>query len=424
MFATNLQAGVAPCAHRFPGAAHMARQAVSLMFANASLGSGATRLSAMFAGVGAGRVILSLKLLVATADICGVQKTALITGLSLAMCGLTLVGIGEWATGRLANAEPDGGSAAPLAAASYDPRRVAVVAPPLPVLPDGGDHLPAGSPGYSLRRDIPEVRLQFTVADESGRAVSNVSSDEVRVFDNETPVDRFSEFERDDNLPLQIGLLLDTSDSVKRVLPEEKAAATKFLDRILRPATDSAFVVAFGGEVKMWQAPTENRQELFDAIARLKEPGWGTRFYDALYSACDGQLASSSSGVPMRCAIVVLSDGDDTQSLHGLRDVIGAAERSEMQIYALTIRPGKAADRGDPVLQRLADASGGRVYVARSSQDLDAAFSQIEQDLRTQYYVSFPPQKRTPGFHSLRVEVRAPQKLQIHARQGYFALAQ
>jgi Ca-activated chloride channel homolog len=370
------------------------------------------------------RSILSLKLLLVTADICFVQKSALITGLALAICGVTLVGVGEWAAGRFESAAPEAGPSAPPAD-SYDPSRVAGFSTALPVLPETSDHLPAAAPGYIFRRDIPEVRLQFTVADQQGRIVRDLSSGDVRVFDDQTPVSRFSEFERDDNLPLQIGLLIDTSDSVKRVLPEEKAAAAKFLDRVMRPQTDSAFVIAFGGDFKVWQAPTQDRHALADAIARLQQPGWGTRFYDALFTACSGPLAANPEGKLMQRALVVLSDGDDTDSLRDLQDVIAMALRSEVQIYALTIRPrGKAADAGDRVLERLANESGGRVYIARSSKELDGAFAQIEQDLRTQYYVSFPAQQATPGFHSLRVEVNAPQKLEVHARQGYYALAQ
>jgi Ca-activated chloride channel homolog len=368
--------------------------------------------------------VLSLKLLVAAADICIVQKSTLIAGLSLALGGATLVGVGEWAAGRLANAGPDGRSAAPLAAASYSPARVAPMSPALPVLPETSDHLPANTPEYSFRRDIPEVRLQFTVADQQGRAVKDVSPSDVQVFDNQTPVAGFNEFERDDNLPLQIGLLIDASDSVKRVLPDEKAAAARFLDRILRPQTDSAFVIGFGGEFKVWQEATEDRQALFDAITRLQEPGWGTRFYDALYLACDGEVVQRPDGRLMHRAVVVLSDGDDNQSMRELRDVVAMAVRGEVQVYALTIRPRKAFNRGDAVLQQLADATGGRVYVVASSKALDVAFAQIEQDLRTQYYVSFSPQQATPGFHALRVEVKAQQPLQVHAREGYYAFAQ
>jgi VWFA-related protein len=180
--------------------------------------------------------------------------------------------------------------------------------------------------------------------------------------------------------------------------------------------------MAFAGEIKTWQAPTTDLQQLFDAIGRLKEPGWGTRVFDALYAACSGSLSTAGDGTSVHRAIIVLTDGDDTDSLHGLDDVIAAAQRSEIQVYSLTIHPKRAADRGDRVLQRLADATGGRLYVVTSARSLGAAFAQIEQDLRTQYYVSFPPQQSTPGFHSLRVQLRAPGKLEVRARQGYYAL--
>ena len=114
----------------------------------------------------------------------------------------------------------------------------------------------------------------------------------------------FSDFERAQDLPLQLGLILDTSDSVKRVLPEEKAAAVNFLQQIMRPQSDTAFVMGFGGDIKLWQDSTANRQELIDAIARLKQPGWGTRFFDALYSACRRPARSHGrrqAGAPCHC---------------------------------------------------------------------------------------------------------------------------
>ncbi len=405
-----------------PGFGHIVCRTLSLPLAG-NAGSMATKLSTLSAALYGLRSIFSLKLLLTAADIWVVQKSALISGLALALCGVTLIGVGEWAGGRFINAAPDGSPSSPPADA-YDVARVALSPPPLPALPETSDHLPAAAPGYTFHRDIPEVRLQFTVADAQGRVVRDLSSGDVRVFDDQAPVTRFSEFQRDDNLPLQIGVLIDTSDSVKRVLPEEKAAAARFLDRIMRPQTDSAFVIAFGGDYKVWQAPTQDRQALVEAIATLQQPGWGTRFYDALFAACSGQFVANPEGKLVQRALVVLSDGDDTDSLRGMQDVIAMALRSEVQIYALTIRSGKAADAGDRVLERLAQESGGRVYFARSSKDLDGAFAQIEQDLRTQYYVSFPAQQATPGFHSLRVEVRAPQKVEVHARQGYYALTQ
>ena len=372
--------------------------------------------------IGAGRLTVALKLFSLVADNLFVRRSALISGLSLALTGATLAGIGEWVGGRLESSAPESGSSAAITPSSYTPGRILIAPGPMPDLPEVTDHLPANSPGYTFRHQVPEVRLQFTVADERGRLVNNLSSDDVVVFDNQSPVGHFNEFERDDNLPLELGLILDTSDSVKRVLPQEKAAATDFLSQVMRPQTDNAFVMAFAGEIKTWQTPTADLQKLFEAIDRLKEPGWGTRAFDALYTACSGNLSAASDGKSLHRAVIVLTDGDDTDSLHTLDDVIAAAQRSEIQIYPLTIHPKRAADRGDRVLQRLADATGGRLYVAPSARNLAAAFAQIEQDLRTQYYVSFAPQQDKPGFHSLRVQLRAPGKLEVRARQGYYAL--
>ncbi len=364
-----------------------------------------------------GAAVWSLKHLRRLADNSFVQRSALITGLTLAMCSLMLAGISEWAAGRFETSSAEGATPS-----SYGTGRVAAVSPA--ALPPVSDYLPAATPGFTFRREVREVRLQFTVADEQGHLVQDLSPEDVRIFDEQAPVEHFSEFERAQDLPLQLGIVVDTSDSVKRVLPEEKAAATNFLGRILRPQTDAAFVMAFGGDHKVWQSSTSDRQQLSEAIARLKQPGWGTRLFDALYTACGDQFPAGGAASVMHRALIVLSDGDDTDSFRSLHDVIAIAQRGEVQIYGLAIRGRKAAGRGDGILQRLADATGGRLYVAESSSDLDGAFAQIERDLRTQYYVSFPPQQSKPGYHALRIEVRPPQKLEVHARQGYYALAQ
>jgi Ca-activated chloride channel homolog len=405
------------------GPVHRVRQAVSFLVASANQGLWRSKLSVVFAGFRAGQLLF--KLLWRVADNSFVRSSALITGLSLALTGVTLAGIGEWATGRFDSSAPTndpGASSSSSSPADYEGWRAAAILPSLPALPETSNYLPASTPAYTFHHDVPEVRLQFTVADEQGRLVKNLSPADVRVLDDQSPVPRFTNFERDDNLPLRLGIVLDTSDSVKRVLPDEKSAALNFLDRVMRPQTDNAFVMAFGGNVRLWQAPTANRQQLIDAVQRVQQPGWGTRFFDALYSACAGQFSAQDDRQLVHRAIIVLSDGDDTDSLRGLAEVVAIAQRSEIQIYALTLHPVRSPNRGDLILQELADQTGGRLYIAPSSQDLGQAFAQIEQDLRAQYYVSFPPQAR-PGFHALRVEVQTPQKLEIHARQGYYALA-
>jgi len=355
-----------------------------------------------------------------------VQKSALVYGFALALSAAAIAGIAEWASGGFdsstAGPDPSSSFASPAESAG---NRVAAL-PPLSVTSVRATSNVALStePGYSIRRNVPEVRLQFTVADEHGRLVQDLSADDVRVFDDQSPVPKLHDFARDVNLPLRLGIILDVSDSVKRVLPEEKTAALDFLDRVLRPQSDRAFVMAFGVDVQVWQGATNDRAGLSQAVNRVHQPGWGTVLFDALYSACVDHLSDSKDDTLVHRAIVVLTDGDDTHSIHTLSDVIAAAQRSEIQIYALTVHKKGLPSAGDATLQRLTDETGGGLFVAQSAKELQGVFAEIEQEMRTQYYVSFPPQQDTPGFHALQVEVRAPQKFQVHARHGYYAVAQ
>jgi len=371
------------------------------------------------------RILSLLKLLWCIADYPIVQKSALIYGLMLALSAATLAGIGEWAASgpnTSAAADADSSLGAP---GEYASSRASVLPPLPPVsIPAMSNVNLSTAPGYSIRRTVPEVRLQFTVADEHGRLVQDLSPDDIRILDDQSPVAKFQDFARDEDLPLRLGIVLDVSDSVKRALAEEKAAAIDFLDGVLRPQTDRALVIAFGGNVHVWQDTTNDRASLIEAVNRVHQPGWGTVLFDALYSACVDHLAEGDDGTLVHRAIVVLSDGDDTHSLRTLSDVIAAAQRSEIQIYALTVHKKGLRLQGDAILQRLADETGGGLFVAQSAKELRGAFAEIEQQMRTQYYVSFPPQQSTPGFHALRVEVRSPQKLQVHARRGYYAMAQ
>jgi len=359
-----------------------------------------------------------------------VQKSALIYGLLLALSAATLAGIGEWASGGFDNssggydtstAAPDSSSSFP-SPAGYASNRIAVF-PPLPTVNMPTVNAALSAPGYTIRRTVPEVRLQFTVADSRGRPVQDLARDDIRVLDDDSPVAKLQDFSRDDNLPLRLGILLDLSDSVKRVLPEEKAAALEFLGRVLRPATDRAFVMSFAGRAQLWQELTSDRASLIQAVNRVQQPGWGTVLYDALYSACLDQLSKADDGVLVHRALVVLTDGDDTHSLRTLSEVIATAQRREIQIYALTVHKRGLRPHGDIILQQLADETGGGLFVAQSAKELQSTFAAIEQQMRTQYYVSFPPQP-APGFHALQVEVRSPQNAQVHARRGYYAMAQ
>ena len=219
-----------------------------------------------------------------------VQRAALITGLTFALSAAVLAGVGGWA-GESGNAPADKGPSPAIATGGeYAGIHVAAVAPlPASILADPGRVSYATSPAYTIRRVVPEVQLQFTVADEQGRLVLDLSADDFRILDNQAPVERFSSFARDENLPLRLGIVLDTSDSVKRVLSEEKAAALNFLERVMQMKDDRAFVMTFGADIRIGQTSTANRAQLIDAVERGKQPGAGTRLFDALYSACEEQ---------------------------------------------------------------------------------------------------------------------------------------
>lgn len=372
-------------------------------------------------------LLFPFKLAWRVADSPFVQRSAVIAGLTMALSAATLAWIGEWASGGLNDSAADPGAGSPGMAASgeVDGSRVGGLSGlPANLPPVAGSINLSSAPGYTIHHTVPEVRLQFTVADEQGHTVQDLQPADIRVLDNQTPVQHFNDFTRDNNLPLQLGIVLDTSDSVKRVLPEEKLSALHFLQRVLRPGSDRAFIMAFAGDFHIWQTSTDNREQLMNAVDRSRQPGWGTRFYDAVYAACKEQMTHTADSSPVHRALIVLSDGDDTQSFRALRDVISIAQRGEIQIYTITLHGNRPPSRSDLVLQELADESGGRAYAAQSSKDLDGVFAALEEELRTQYYVSFSPQQNTPGFHALQIEVRAPQKLAVHARQGYYADAQ
>jgi Ca-activated chloride channel family protein len=369
--------------------------------------------------------VLVIKLAFRIADNSYVQRTVLITGVTLALSVAMLAGIGGRADRSADAASAKTSSEATAAGGEYAGVHVATVSPlPANNPAEFGSVSPVASSAYTIHRVVPEVQLQFTVADEQGRLVRDLSADDIRILDNQTPVERFSNFVRNENLPLRLGIVLDTSDSVKRSLSEEKAAALNFLTRVMRGQSDRAFVMAFGADIHVWQPPTANRAQLMDAVEHGKEPGFGSRLFDALHSACEEQASAPDEQRPVHRVLIVLSDGDDTESFHELSDVIAAAQRRGIQIYALALHSKRATPRGDRVLQRLADESGGRLFVAQSSKELDSTFMAIEQELRTQYYVSFSPPQTTPGFHDLRIEVRTPQKAKVQARRGYYAYAQ
>jgi VWFA-related protein len=279
------------------------------------------------------------------------------------------------------------------------------------------------APAYTIRRIVPEVRLHFSVADELGRLVSDLRPADLRILDNLNAVNRIQEFSRLRDLPLQIGVLIDVSDSVGRTVVREKLAGTLFMRQVLRPDSDNAFLMAFGSNITLWQAATGDRAALIRALEHIQQDGSVTSLYDGLFDACRSQFSEQGEHGLSQRVLVLFSDGVDNGSFHALADAVAIAQHNDIQLYAVSVHPRRLPTRGDQVLLRAAEQTGGRFYIADSEKDFPAIFASMEQQMRTQYSVSFQPLEQTPGFHSVRLEISGPQKLQVRARQGYYFAA-
>ena len=277
----------------------------------------------------------------------------------------------------------------------------------------------ATTPEYTIRRTAPEVRVQFSVADERGRPITDLTADDIRIIDDHFAVHRIRQFSRPQDLPLQVGLLLDVSDSVQKSIPHEKKAAQVFFDQVMRPMSDWAFLMGFGRDAQLWQDSTGDIPALDRALQRIQQSGYSTNLYDSIFDACLN-FRRTEPGTQTQRVILLFSDGEDTASAHTLGEAIALAQRREIQIYTVAMHPGRRFAAGDAALRQLADETGGHMYVFSRERELQTIFTAMDRQIRTQYNVSFAAERHTPGFHDLRIETTSRGNLHVHARQGYY----
>ncbi len=265
------------------------------------------------------------------------------------------------------------------------------------------------------------VNVLFTVNDKKNRFVINLTKDDFRVLENSKPQTvRF--FSRESNLPLRIGLLVDTSNSIRDRLRFEQEAAIDFLSSVLIPARDKAFVVGFDVESQLAQDYTDDMEKLSQAV-RSFQAGGGTALYDAIYNACKEKMLFFPPPEPyLRRVMILISDGLDNQSEHTREEALAMAQRVEVTIFAISTNRTGLAIRGDKVLKYLAEQTGGRAFFPFSAPDLAANFQEISRELRSQYslaYVSTNP-TRDGTFRNILIEPRE-KGLRVRAKSGYFA---
>jgi VWFA-related protein len=286
-----------------------------------------------------------------------------------------------------------------------------------------------------IRIEVDLVNVVFSVTDRRNRHVTGLGPDDLTVYEDGVPQE-IKFFTSETNMPLRIGLLIDTSNSVRPRFQFEQEAAVDFLHTVLRPKEDEAFVMSFDVTPYIVQEFTDDPIDLADAIRELRAGG-GTSLYDAVYLACKMKLAKGS-GNDVRKMIILLSDGNDIYSVVTREEAVEMCRRQEVAIFTVSTSapPIKYTEKarhlrnpcdvmgedGDKVMKRFAEATGGTAYCPFNTIDVGRSFERIANELRSQYTVAYTPTNRVRDgrFREITIETRR-EKLRVHHRPGYYA---
>ncbi|HKN34426.1 MAG TPA: VWA domain-containing protein [Terriglobales bacterium] len=273
----------------------------------------------------------------------------------------------------------------------------------------------------TIKKRVDEVNVLFIATDRHGKFVRNLNERDFHILDDHKPPQTILAFKGQTDLPLEMGLLVDVSGSVHSRFDFEQEAATGFLQHVIRPGYDKAFVLGFNAHGQVTQDFTDKVSLLSAGVRRLHNGG-GTALYDAIYHACKDKLMKENSDRPIRKALIVLSDGEDNQSEVTKTQAIEMAQRAQVLIYAISTDDSGLILRGDKILEQLADATGGRAFFPYKMKDITHSFSAIEDELRSQYVVSYKPSDFDADGRYRSIEITALKKdLQVRARKGYYA---
>ncbi len=273
-----------------------------------------------------------------------------------------------------------------------------------------------------IRKRVDEVNVVFTVTDKRDHFVKDLTQNDFRVYDDGKPAQSIQSFNRQTNLPLRVGLLIDASNSVRDRFKFEQEAAIEFLNQIIRPRFDKAFVIGFDTTPEVTQDFSDDPEALSKGV-RMLRAGGGTAMYDAIYFACRDKLMQADKGViATRRAIILLSDGEDNQSRVSREEAVEMAQRAEVIIYAISTNTSGLKLRGDKVLEHFAEETGGKAFFPFKIEDVSNAFAEISDELRSQYAISYKPADFEADGKYRKIEILADnKKYHVRARKGYFA---
>lgn len=326
--------------------------------------------------------------------------------------------------------------------------------------------MPEGQPAIAV--EVKTVSVLATVRDKHGKIIPDLNKEDFRLDEDGRP-QTINYFAHESDLPLRLGLLVDTSLSQRKVLDQERSASYTFLDQLLRQDKDLAFVIHFDHEVELLQDFTPSKPKLQEALQKLETPApdynsggnggnggyggrgggarmhGGTQLYDAIYLASD-ELMSKQQG---RKALIVLSDGVDRGSKETMGEAIATAQRADTIIYSIYFsdedqdygRPGgfgmggrgggmhggrgrypqEERPDGKKILEQISKDTGGQVFKASKKETVDKIYAEIQEDLRNQYSLAYTPDKgNTYGYHKIQLTVPKQKDLVILARDGYY----
>lgn len=312
--------------------------------------------------------------------------------------------------------------------------------PPAPPPPASQEPVQQSQTVIPVRVNL--VDVLFTVLDRRNKLVPTLEKQDFKVLDDNVGQD-IRYFSRQSDLPLRIGMLLDTSNSIRDRIKFEQDAANNFLFSVLRRGKDEAFVMTFDDEPQVVQTFTPDTGKLRDQILRTRAGG-GTAVYDAIYQACEQELSHpprppGDQPDVVRRVMILISDGEDNLSMHTRAEAIEMAQRSSVVIYTISTStqwvtlddPNKERSgnrkyhltEGDKILQALAEETGGRAFYPYHVDDLDQSFQDIGDELRNQYSIAYNPSTHSLDgrYHKIRIEVPEHKGYQVRARKGYFA---
>ncbi len=285
-----------------------------------------------------------------------------------------------------------------------------------------GTSMPAG---VVVRANVDEVAVFFAATDH-GKSVMGLTGSDVEIRDNQQVPAAILSFRNESQLPLRLGLIVDTSDSVSERFSFEQKAAIKFLEKVVTSKEDEVFVVGVNNMVLLVQDFTSDQAQMSHAISEIV-PSGGTALWDAVVFGAD-KLAGAQDPMPVARVLVVISDGKNNSSTVSFKEAVEHAQRAEVAVYTVSTREfdDRAPDAsvGDHALRTLSELTGGAAFVPGSIRRLNDGIADLQQAIRGRYMISYRPDgfQRNGSYHAIDIKAQKDgHKLKVYARKGYYA---